>query len=64
MYNVQEVKILDTYFNETSDHSKWAVATESSLPITCIGDINRQVYMNKIFASLELMVSFKDLYFL
>ena len=41
--NVNSVKIPGTTsWTETSDHSKWCVSLRPSIPIVCIGDINRQ----------------------
>ncbi|KAK3087304.1 hypothetical protein FSP39_004453 [Pinctada imbricata] len=41
VYNVQEVIFPVGSFDETKDHSKWAVSRTGKW--TCIGDINRQV---------------------
>lgn len=30
-------------FESTRDHSKWAITDNSSIPWTCIGDLNRGV---------------------
>ena len=46
--NIQELNVKGTKFNETHDHSKWAVATDLDVYqhgglYVCIGDINRVV---------------------
>lgn len=44
VFNVEEISLPDAVtFEETKDHSKWAIAFSSSQPWVCIGDINRQV---------------------
>lgn len=55
--NVKDMDILDEYFDEMHDHSKWAVTTGTgynSQPATfiCIGDINRVVSENKLLLQL------------
>merc|ERR1712113_167233 len=45
--NVRTVHLASEEWKETQDHSKWGVATEnSSTPVVCIGDINRQQSQN------------------
>ncbi|XP_034002724.1 deoxyribonuclease-2-alpha-like isoform X3 [Trematomus bernacchii] len=39
VYNVKKVKLLETVYNDTQDHSKWCVAPISGW--TCIADLNR-----------------------
>jgi len=45
-YNVRDVRNVtlsdDTTWDETQDHSKWAVTDSSTKATVCIGDINRQ----------------------
>ncbi|VDK43595.1 unnamed protein product [Gongylonema pulchrum] len=40
--NIEKLNIGGTAFANSHDHSKWAVAMDSSEPVLCIGDINRQ----------------------
>ncbi|VDM99348.1 unnamed protein product, partial [Thelazia callipaeda] len=40
--NIEQVKIEGKTFNNSADHSKWAVGDNESLPVVCIADINRQ----------------------
>lgn len=41
--NIMEIKIpnVDVTWEDTNDHSKWAVSEDSSAAIVCIGDMNR-----------------------
>ena len=34
-------------YKETQDHSKWGVSSETNVPYTCIGDINRMTSQRK-----------------
>lgn len=38
-YNIKQVNVSQVDFNDSKDHSKWAVVSERN--VTCIGDINR-----------------------
>eukprot|EP00696_Hemimastix_kukwesjijk_P008087 gnl/Hemi2/20234_TR6706_c1_g1_i1.p1 gnl/Hemi2/20234_TR6706_c1_g1~~gnl/Hemi2/20234_TR6706_c1_g1_i1.p1 ORF type:complete len:404 (-),score=142.26 gnl/Hemi2/20234_TR6706_c1_g1_i1:1000-2211(-) len=40
-WNVRSLNVDGTEFDETNDHSKWAVSATSSKPWVCIGGINR-----------------------
>jgi len=40
--DVRQVAIGSVTWPETKDHSKWAVSASSKVPVTCIGDTNRQ----------------------
>lgn len=60
--NVMELNVAGNKFANNNDHSKWAIGTNDSKPLVCIGDINRQVsgfrmkYMNfKLFLQLSFI---------
>lgn len=42
--SMKKIKGLETcWYKASLDHSKWAMTDKSSVPWTCIGDINRAV---------------------
>lgn len=43
-----QVPDVDIGFNSTSDHAKWAVASDAGEYWICIGDINRAVNICRI----------------
>ena len=46
--NIRVLKIGDTKFKETQDHSKWGISTgPRNQRLVCLGDINRQESQNK-----------------
>jgi len=57
---MKDIKGLENVsYKSASDHSKWAVTGKSSVPWTCIGDINRAVCLYfKYIININLLVLF------
>lgn len=38
-------------FKSSKDHSKWVIASNSLVPWTCVGDVNRAVSLSIMFSN-------------
>lgn len=46
---MKDIKGLKTCtYKSSKDHSKWVITGKSSVPWTCIGDVNRAVSISKL----------------
>lgn len=56
--SMKNIDGLKTQYDSSKDHSKWVITDTSSVPWTCIGDINRAVSCSSLMTIIIQIYKF------